>query len=148
MFGSDGNTISVSECLAYSNVSRGGNACITNFTSTNPATDSENRTFGPLPVSVTISNLVAKSGASGVSGARVAILDNGAETALSCTIGNSLETRCDNNVTTVTVEAGHWLQVEVSAATLRAWQAMFVMTEHLGTSLTGTETETEPPTEP
>jgi hypothetical protein len=123
MFGNqDQNATATNNCLAYANAGHGG-PCLTGVTAfSNDPTSVE---FGPIPVGgVTISQLQAVTDGT-ATGQTVTVLDNVTPTALACT--NTTGSSCSDTTHSVSIAAGHFLQVQLAGGTPTAWKVTFLL---------------------
>ena len=79
--------------------------------------------FGPLPTAATISHLVAVTDNS-VANQTVAVLDDVAVTPLACATTVSPFDSCSNDTDSVSIAAGHFVQVRVSNGA-GSWRVTF-----------------------
>jgi hypothetical protein len=120
MFASqDQNTDSGHACLSFAGASK-ANSCLTSgFVGGNTEV-----VFGPMPSNVTISRLMAQTNGTATNQV-VTVLDNGVATALGCT--NTTGSACTDTTDSVSVAAGHFLQVQVTGGTASRWNVTFVV---------------------
>jgi hypothetical protein len=113
MFGSHGANVGAGTTCATLDSVATTSACLT----TGFAADTHTLVFGPTPAGVVIANLSATTSAALTAGTGVVVtvLDNGATTALTCTIPNG-GTSCTNNAASVSIAAGHFLQVQIAVS--------------------------------
>jgi hypothetical protein len=113
MFGSHGANVGAGTTCATVDSVANTSACLT----TGFAADNHTLVFGPVPAGVVIANLSVVTSAvlTAGTGVVVTVLDNGATTALTCTIPTG-GSSCTNNAASVSIPAGDFLQVQIAAS--------------------------------